>query len=162
MTSQQFALALAMCLTGLMAGIFFTWSNAVKPGIGQLSDLEYLKSFQSMNRVILNPSFKTLFIGAIVSTVIVPICYFNSSQKYIFWFVLIAFLIYWLGVFIITVLGNIPLNEILDKSNLEGMSVKELQHLRVSIERKWNNYNLIRSISSVVTFLLLMTSTFYQ
>ena len=32
--------------TGMMAGIFFTWTNAVKPGIGKLDNLSYLKAFQ--------------------------------------------------------------------------------------------------------------------
>ena len=54
MKTETIILASAILLTGLMAGIFFTWSNAVKPGIGKLSDLEYLRSLQSMNRVILN------------------------------------------------------------------------------------------------------------
>ena len=68
MDLEIFILATATCFTGLMAGIFFTWTNAVKPGISKLRDLEYLKSFQSMNRVILNIPFKLLFIGAILFT----------------------------------------------------------------------------------------------
>ena len=51
MKIQILILASAILSTGLMAGIFFTWSNAVKPGIGKLSDLEYLKALQSSNRV---------------------------------------------------------------------------------------------------------------
>ena len=43
MKTETIILALAILLTGLMAGIFFTWSNAVKPGIGKLSDIEYRK-----------------------------------------------------------------------------------------------------------------------
>jgi len=61
MKTETIILALAIALTGIMAGIFYTWSNAVKPGIGNLTDLEYLRAFQSMNRVILNQSFKALF-----------------------------------------------------------------------------------------------------
>ena len=49
MKTESMILASAILLTGLMAGIFFTWSNAVKPGIGKLSDIEYLRSLQSMN-----------------------------------------------------------------------------------------------------------------
>ena len=68
------------------------------------------------------------------------------------------FLIYWAGVFGVTVFGNIPLNEILDKSNLEAMGMKEIISLRRTIEFKWNNFNLIRSISSAITFILLIIS----
>ena len=47
MSMQPIVLAAAMLLTGIMAGIFFTWSNAVMPGIGKLDDLEFL---QALNR----------------------------------------------------------------------------------------------------------------
>ena len=50
-------LLLATLATGMMAGIFFTWSNAVTTGLGRLTDQEYLAAFQSMNRTILNPAF---------------------------------------------------------------------------------------------------------
>ena len=141
-----------------MAGVFFTWSNAVKPGIGKLSDLEYLKTLQSMNRVILNNAFRIIFIGAIIAVALVPIFYFHLYPKNIFWLFLSAFIIYWVGVFGITVLGNIPLNEMLDKTNLESITAEEIKALRKSIEVKWNNLNLIRSISSGLTFVLLLFS----
>ena len=52
-----------MILTGLSAGLCFTWGNAVTPGIGKLDDLGFLMAFQQMNRVILNPIFFIVFIG---------------------------------------------------------------------------------------------------
>jgi len=73
MKTETIILALAILFTGLMAGIFFTWSNTVKPGIGKLGDLEYLRTFQSMNRVILNNTFKIIFSGAIITTGLLPI-----------------------------------------------------------------------------------------
>jgi uncharacterized membrane protein len=83
--SETIILALAILLTGLMAGIFFTWSNAVKPGIGKLSDIEYLRALQSMNRVILNNAFKIIFLGAIIAVALVPVFYFNLYPRNIFW-----------------------------------------------------------------------------
>jgi len=69
-----------------------------------------------------------------------------------------AFIIYGVGAFIVTIIGNIPLNELLDKTSLESISLDELKTLRKSIEVKWNNFNLIRSISSLVSFILLILS----
>ena len=151
-------LASAIFLTGLMAGIFFTWSNAVKPGIGKLSDIEYLTALQSMNRVILNNAFKIIFLGAIIAVALVPIFYFNLYPRNIFWLFVFTLIIYWIGVFGVTVSGNIPLNEILDKTNLESITSEEIKILRKSIEVKWNNFNLIRCISSGITFILLIVS----
>ena len=158
MKSETIILALAILLTGLMAGIFFTWSNAVKPGIGKLSDIEYLRALQSMNRVILNNVFRIIFLGAIIAVALVPVFYFNLYPKNIFWLFVFTLVIYWIGVFGVTVSGNIPLNEILDKTNLESITLEEIKTLRKSIELKWNNYNLIRCISSGITFILLIVS----
>ena len=161
MKTETIILASAILLTGLMAGIFFTWSNAVKPGIGKLSDLEYLRSLQSMNRVILNKAFIGIFLGAIIAVALVPIFHFKIAPNSIFWLLLLAPVIYWIGVFGVTVFGNIPLNEILDKINLESITSEEIKALRTSIEVKWNNLNLIRSISSGITFLLLIVSSLF-
>jgi uncharacterized membrane protein len=155
---ETIILALAILLTGLMAGIFFTWSNAVKPGIGKLGDIEYLRALQSMNRVILNNAFRIIFLGAIIAVALVPVFYFNLYPKNIFWLFVFTLVIYWIGVFGVTVSGNIPLNEILDKTNLESITHEEIKTLRKSIELKWNNYNLIRCISSGITFILLIVS----
>ena len=124
-----------------MAGIFFTWSNAVKPGLGKLSDIEYLRALQSMNRVILNNAFKLIFLGAIITVALVPVFYFNLYPKNIFWLFILTLIIYWVGVFGVTISGNIPLNEILDKTNLESISQEEIKALRTRIEVKWNNFN---------------------
>lgn len=158
MKTETIILAIAILFTGLMAGIFFTWSNAVKPGIGKLSDIEYLTALQSMNRVILNNTFKLVFIGAVIAVALVPIFYFNLYPKNIFWLFISALIIYWVGAFGVTIFGNIPLNEILDKSNLESMTLSEIKALRTSIEAKWNNLNLIRSVSSFITFIVLIFS----
>ena len=158
MKIETIILASAIFLTGLMAGIFFTWSNAVKPGIGKLGDIEYLRALQSMNRVILNNAFRIIFLGAIIAVALVPVFYFNLYPKNIFWLFVFTLVIYWIGVFGVTVSGNIPLNEILDKTNLESITSEEIKTLRKSIEVKWNNFNLIRCISSAITFLILIVS----
>ena len=158
MKIQILILASAILSTGLMAGIFFTWSNAVKPGIGKLSDIEYLRALQSMNRVILNNAFRIIFLGAIIAVALLPVFYFNLYPKNIFWLFIFTLLIYWIGAFGVTVFGNIPLNEILDKTNLESITLEEIKTLRKSVELRWNNYNLIRTISSFMAFLLLVLS----
>ena len=77
MKTETIILASAILFTGIMAGVFFTWSNAVKPGIGKLSDLEYLRALQSMNRVILNKTFIFVFTGAIITVALVPLFYLH-------------------------------------------------------------------------------------
>ena len=158
MDIQILILASAILSTGLMAGIFFTWSNAVKPGIGKLNDIEYLKALQSMNRVILNIQFKIVFFISIISVALVPVLNFDLYPNSIFWIFIFILVIYWVGAFGVTLFGNIPINEKLDKINLKSVSSQKIKLLRESIESNWNNLNLIRTISSFIAFLLLILS----
>jgi len=155
-------LIVATLSTGLMAGIFFTWTNAVKPGIGTLDDMTYMKAFQAMNRLILNPLFYIVFILPILSITISTFMSFGSTKEYVFELLLTATLIYCLGVFLVTIAGNIPLNELLEHTDLEKISQKELGELRGKIEHKWNNLNLIRTVSSFIAFVLLVISFYFD
>ena len=151
----------AILSTGLMAGIFFTWTNAVKPGIGTLDDMTYMKAFQAMNRLILNPLFYIVFILPVLTISISTYMSFGSTKLYVFELFLLSTLLYVLGVFLITIIGNIPLNELLENTDLEKISLTELSDLRGKIENKWNNFNLIRTVSSFISFLLLVICLFF-
>ena len=151
----------AILSTGLMAGIFFNWTNAVKPGIGTLDDMTYMKAFQAMNRLILNPLFYIVFILPVLTISISTYMSFGSTKLYVFELFLLSTLLYVLGVFLITILGNIPLNDLLENTDLEKISLTELSDLRGKIENKWNNFNLIRTVSSFISFLLLVICLFF-
>ena len=87
---------------------------------------------------------------------------FGSPKLYVFELLLTATLIYCLGVFLVTIAGNIPLNELLEHTDLEKISQKELGELRGKIEHKWNNLNLIRTVSSFIAFVLLVISFYFD
>ncbi len=156
MKIETIILILATLSTGLMTGIFFTWSNAVTPGIGKLSDMGYLRALQSMNRVILNPAFRIVFIGGVITVALVPMFFYKTYPNNLFWLLIASFAIYWIGVFGVTFLGNIPLNRMLENTNLETISIDNANALRTAIETKWNNLNLVRTITSGLSFLLLI------
>ena len=158
MKIETLILAAAIVLTGIMTGIFFTWSNAVTPGIGKLSDTEYLRALQSMNRVILNNAFIAVFSGAMLAAALVPVVHWSSFPKAIFWLYAFAFIVYATGVFGVTIMGNIPLNDMLEGTDLDSISELDAQACRTNIEVKWNTFNLIRSVSSALTFIVLTAS----
>ena len=99
--------------TALIAGLFYAWSCSVVPGLARLNDAEYLASFQAMNRAILNPVFFASFMGTLV---LLPLCtylhYTPGSVR--FMLLLAASILYAVGVFGVTMAGNVPLNDMLD------------------------------------------------
>ncbi|BDS12124.1 anthrone oxygenase family protein [Aureispira anguillae] len=160
MKLQFILLFLALLTTGLMSGIFFTWTNAVTPGIGKLHDLAYLNALQSMNRVILNIPFYIVFTIPVISLTLVTFFFYSSNPPLAFKLILIATLIYLLGAFLVTISGNIPLNNLLDQTNLTSLNLEEAKQLRDQIELKWNYFNLIRTVSAAISFGLLLLAAF--
>ncbi|MDC6388978.1 DUF1772 domain-containing protein [Maribacter sp. PR1] len=153
-------LVLGILFTGLTAGLCFTWSNAVTPGIGRLDNLTFLKSFQSMNRAIINWKFMIVFFGPVLLLFLNTYLFKENNTS--FWLFLIAALLFFAGIGLVTILGNVPLNEVLDKSHLEELSKIELQELRNKFEQPWNRWHTIRTISSISAFVLLIMGILYS
>jgi len=148
-------LLMATLLTGLAAGVCFTWTNAVTTGIGRLDNLGYLQAFQQMNRTIINPTFICVFFGPFVAQMLSVFLVKNTTSTIIIGLV-VATLCYFFGLVIVTIFGNVPLNEMLDKTDLASASANELQHVRNQFEVKWNRLHLIRTITSISSFALLL------
>ena len=151
---------IAILSTGFMSGIFFTWSNAVTPGIGKLENMTYLSSLQSMNCVILNPLFYISFGLPVISLLILTVIGYRYEDLINNRLILTATVIYFFGVFLVTLLGNIPLNKLLDQSDLASISAHNADQLRATIENKWNQFNLIRTLSSLSSFIMLLITCF--
>ena len=74
------------------------------------------------------------------------------------WLLIIAMAFYFFGVLLVTIFGNVPLNELLDKTDLSKASLEDLKLLRNRFETKWNRLHLIRTVTSITSFLLLIIS----
>lgn len=155
MTTSNLTLFAATLLIGLTAGLCFTWGNAVTPGIGQLDNLTYLQAFQKMNRSIENPLFFAVFFGSFLVGIAAIFANKGVSPEH-FRLVSIAIGIYFIGVVLVTITGNVPLNQVLDKTDLVQSSAEQLQALRDRFEQPWNRFHLIRVIASILSFSLLV------
>ena len=152
---------IATLLTGLSAGLCFTWSNAVTTGLANLDDLSYLSAFQQMNRTILNPTFFLVFFGPVFLGALGAYLIRNGNPA-TFWLVLTAVLLYFFGVALVTVFGNVPLNEMVDKTDLAEIGAEAAASLRKKFENPWNSYHRVRTYVSVLSFLLLLLSLIWK
>ncbi len=161
LTLENIGLIVLILLTGLSAGLCFTWSNAITPGIGNLDNYGYLSAFQQMNRTIINLPFIAVFFGPFFLSLINLYVFRNAASSLILLLIL-ATVVYFVGVLLITIFGNVPLNEMLDKTDLSIASVDELRQLREKFEEKWNRLHLIRTVISAISFLLLIISLLHN
>ena len=157
---KTYALFITVLLNALSTGFFFAWSVSVILGTKKVGDFTYLESMQSINKEILNPAFFIVFFGSLVTLIITTYLQFNN--KPVFWLVLASAIIYLIGTFGITAFGNVPLNNALDALNINNIYLNELKNFRTYYEGTWNRYHNIRTISSMISFLLLLISIFIQ
>jgi len=149
-------LVITTVFSGLMAGLFYAWSISVNSGLAKIDDASYLQAFQSMNRAILNPLFFVVFFGLVVLLPVLSYLSFQTSISNQFWYVILATILYFVGTIGVTIGGNVPLNNTLEALQIESMTPEQMDVFRKGFESKWNRLNHIRTISSVITFLLLV------
>ena len=142
--------------TGIIAGLFFSWSVSVMPGLKKLGDREFISSMQSMNRAILNPLFFTFFFGALILLFISCFSLYQKSLRLDYYLLLGSTLLYLIGVMGITIVGSIPLNNLIESFDLTNASDEAMDEIRSSFEEKWTLLNNLRTGSSIAAFCLLI------
>lgn len=154
MTTINLFLLVTALASGLIAGLFYSYSCSVNPGLGTLSDAGYLAAMQSINRAILNPVFFFSFMGTLLLLPLSTYQHFGTGSR--FYLLLAAAVVYVIGTFGVTMLGNVPLNEALDKINLTGGSAQELAAHRLRFEVPWNRLHAVRTYASILSFVLVL------
>lgn len=141
----------ALC-TGLVAGLLYGYSCSVLPGFAQLSDAEYLRSFQEINRSIQNPVFFASFFGSLIC---LGFCTWQWHQTpFPFYLLLAATALYALGVVGVTGFGNVPLNESLEALRIDSATPGQLSKFRMHFEENWNQFHAVRTVCAVISFML--------
>lgn len=156
MKFSDITLILSATLTALMAGFFFSYSISVSLGLGKLTDKEYLKSMQSINKEVQNPIFLMCFFGALIMLSIVTFQQYSPTIN-TFIIPLTAMLLYLIGVIGVTVFVNVPLNnqlQLFDLSNATQTTVKQMRNI---FEKRWNFWNHIRTVTALcaVVFIII-------
>jgi len=157
-TIKSATLFAAIILTGLSAGFFYAWQVSVIPGTKKIMDPTYMETMHHINREILNPSFFLIFFGSMIVLAISTFQQYGGGAT--FWLLLGATVTYTLGTFAVTGAGNVPLNNELEALKLTEMSAPEIAEFRQYYENKWNVLHRIRTIFSVMAFVLSMLAAF--
>jgi uncharacterized membrane protein len=110
------ALALVACLAcGLVAGVFFAFSAFVMKALARIAPSEGIAAMQSINVVVLNVWFLSLFLGtAAICVVALVVSLLRWSESGMAW-MLAGGLLYLAGTVLVTIACNVPRNEALAK-----------------------------------------------
>jgi uncharacterized membrane protein len=144
-------LILATLTTGLMAGVFFIYTNAIMRGLRQTDDRTFVGAFQANDRAIINPLFMLCFLGALVFTGLAAALHFGAHDRPVLPWAAAAFVLY-LAAVVITFAVNVPLNNAI-KAEGDPDRIEDLAAVRRRFnEAKWSAWNLVRTLTSLAAF----------
>lgn len=148
MTGWRFVLTFISALgSGLIAGVFFAFSSFVMRALGRLPAPQGITAMQSINIVVLNPVFLGVFVGTAL------LCLVLAASAVWGWrasgagYLLAGSVLYFVGTFLVTMVGNVPLNDRLaavDPSSAEGAQVW------ATYLSQWTFWNTVRTVAGLL------------
>lgn len=142
-------LIVATCISGIMAGFFWTYAFNVGMALHEVDGPTYAELQSLLNENVRHPLFFVFFFSGPLFSVTSLIVRFEQRRTVWFWLVLLSTIIYVFGVIILTHQVHLPLNYYIEswpKTNLPAgwMGVRE----------RWNDANMARVLASFSSFLL--------
>ncbi|MEA1988447.1 MAG: anthrone oxygenase family protein [Pseudomonadota bacterium] len=136
--------------SGLITGLLFAFSNFVMRALADLPSDEGMFAMQRINEKIINPVFMMFFLG---TPILCSVILFTSGQNinesgsfYLF----IGALAYLIGPFGITMLFNVPLNNLLART-----VVSDADKIWPVYQKRWQMWNHIRTYIGVVSIVFM-------
>jgi len=142
---ESLFLALAVITTGLYAGLMLTFLTSIMPGLAILPDERFTDAMRRFNEKVPGPFFLLLFFGVIAFPAVVVFGDYGVDRV-----LALAALACAVGSHLITIAGNVPLNNRLAQSEGGDESAA-----RAAFEGRWNRLHRVRTLLSLAAFVLL-------
>lgn len=139
--------------SAVVGGIFFAFSSFVMKALAGVPASEGIAAMQSINVVVINPSFLGAFMGtAALSLGLGSFALVSRSHPSALYFLVGAFF-YLGGTVLVTMLGNVPLN---DQLAAAGASDPAAVGLWEHYLDRWVMWNHVRTAAAIIAGLLFL------
>ena len=162
MTFEQIILVVGGTFTGLVAGLFYSFTVAIVPALRTLKGKEHIAAMQAINTKIENPLFFLSFFGALV---FLPLTAYLYRDKPAFPLLVAASILYILGAIGATVFGDIPLNEELAKVETPKISEEEAEKIRKEFQgswKPWMRFHAVRTLAATAATTLVLVACLWK
>lgn len=132
---------------GLVAGIFFAFSSFVMKALGKLPPPQGIAAMQSINVVVINPWFLTVFLGTAAACVLVIIMSLSRWHDPGTPYLIAGSVLYLVGTLLVTMLFNVPRNDALAAV---APSTSEAARLWVEYLSSWTAWNHVRTAAALI------------
>lgn len=145
------AAMLALLGAGVIGGVFFAFSSFVMKALARVPSSAGIAAMQSINVVVINPAFIGAFIGtALLSLAVIMLVLLSRTHPATVWF-LAGAVFYSAGTFLVTVFGNVPLND-----HLAAVSATDPAAIKFwgKYVDRWTMWNHIRTAAAIFAAVL--------
>ena len=140
--------------SGLVGGIFFAFSTFVMGALARLPAPQGIAAMQSINIVVINPLFMAAFMGTAVLCLIVAAgALFGWSGPHPT-LVLAGAVLYVVGNIVVTMTGNVPLNNALAAVDPAGAEGAALWARYLSTWTAWNHVRTATGLAASACFII--------
>ncbi len=149
MTLLDALLLLAVLSTGIIAGVFFAFSSFIMGALGRLAPAAGIAAMQSINVVVINPSFLGTFFGAgAVGAAAAILTLTGDASAAARVLAAVGAALYILGTLAVTMVRNVPLNNRLAAQVAES---PEAIGVWRDYLRTWTRWNTIRTAAAAAS-----------
>ena len=131
---------------GLITGLLFAFSNFVMRALADLPSDKGMFAMQRINVTIINPVFMMLFLGTPVLCSVITFITIQNINESGSLYLLIGALAYIIGPFGITMLFNVPLNNLLARADMSAA-----HEIWPMYQKRWQWWNHVRTYIGVVS-----------
>jgi uncharacterized membrane protein len=146
---DNLSVALATAVLGLMAGFFWTYSYNVNLAMLQVDGATYATVQSLFNQNVRHAAFFTLFFGGAAFPLLALAVNRRHWRTPAFWLIVVATVVYALGIIVFTRQVNLPLN-----AYTESWQVAQLPADWMQTRDAWNEANNMRVWLACVAFAL--------
>lgn len=136
----------SVVLLGLSAGVFYGFSSFVVPGLARVPDDAAGTAMNGINESAVRAPFMAVFFGALLVPGVTGIWGLVSGRAGGAW-VLAAAAVYLAGTFVVTMAGNVPLNNKL-------LAAPDKAPVWRATWQPWARWNHVRTVAGVVATVL--------
>ena len=138
---------------GLLAGVFFAFSAFVMQSLAKLPVEKGISAMQSINSTILQSSFMLVFMGTTVLSVVLGVASFIKMGRTSAIYVIVGSLLIIFGVFMVTAIFNVPLNDTLAAATSGSSEGAQTWGEYLVRWVPWNHVRTIASIGALISFI---------
>ncbi len=142
---------MALLGSALVGGIFFAFSSFIMKALAGVPAAEGIGAMQSINVVVINPSFLGAFFGTAVLSLVaggLALAGWGHPSASFFLGGAISYLV---GTFLVTVIGNVPLNDQLAAVSATDPGARKVWEHYLG---RWTMWNHVRTAAAMAAALL--------